>query len=148
MSGNEPGGRDCLKPGIHAIMSLNESLHPSTFRLTNSTKNNDSKPPFGEVNIGLFYWPVDDAFDIVEHNFGNDGIDRSNVSCLYLRTLHEICDCVLIESSMNEVKRCFVGCGLFVEYGVYYIVLQCLCCLAVESFFCFFFCLTFAGSSF
>ena len=100
MSGDEPDRHDILNPGIHAIMSLEESLHPSTFTLNNKKTTDDCKPPFSVV---LFYWPVDDAFDIPDHDFVIGGIDRSNVSCLYLRTLHEICDCVLIESSMTEV---------------------------------------------
>ena len=101
LSSDEPGVRDGLNPGIHAIVSLDEPLHPSTFELNSNEKNSSrSKPSSGEVHIVLFYWPVDDAFK-------TDEISRSNVSCLYLRTLHELCDCVLIESSMKEVKHHF-----------------------------------------
>ena len=79
---------DNLKPGIHAIMSLNEELHPTTTAMNDGTQV--------LVRVALFYWPIDRAFD-------TDKINRSNISCLYLRTLHEICDSVMIESSMDEV---------------------------------------------
>ena len=71
-------------------MPLNEGSHPGTTALQDS----GTTP---EVRISLFYWPVDGAFDVAN-------ISRSNISCLYLRTLHEICDCVMVESSMNEVQ--------------------------------------------
>ena len=80
---------DSLKPGIHTTMSLKENEHPTTIAMKNDGKQ-------VVVRVALFYWPVDDAFDI-------HSINRSNTSCFYLRTLHEICDCVMIESSMNEV---------------------------------------------
>ena len=85
-----------LRPGIHAIMSIEESIHPTTLR----AQNIDKKPLF---TINLFYWPVDDAFDMPT-DISSSGISRSNVSCLYLRTLHEIADCVVVPVNMNEVK--------------------------------------------
>ena len=90
------GTEKVLNRGIHAIVSLNESSHPSTMVL----ENENERPV---CRVVLFYWPVDDAFEIDNHNFGRRGIRRSNVSCLFLRTLHEICDCVVIESSIDEV---------------------------------------------
>ena len=94
--------RKVLKPGIHAIMSLDESIHPTTIKLNNE---NDKKPLFRVV---LFYWPVKDAFEVKSKcsDFGA-GIDRSNVSSLYVRVLHEICNCVVIESTINEVELLF-----------------------------------------
>ena len=87
---------ELLKPGIHAIMSIEESLHPTTLR----TQNIDEKPLF---EIILFYWPVNEAFDMPT-DITSSGISRDNVSCLYLRTLHEITDCVAIPVNMSEVK--------------------------------------------
>ena len=118
-SGDE---NDVLKPGTHAIMSLDESSHPSTIRSNIWKTNGCSKPLF---RIVIFYWPVKDAFDIDACNFGIGGIDRSNVSCLYLRTLHELCDCVLIESSMDEVEL-YICCSVLLLCSIYFaIVLFC-----------------------
>ena len=86
---------ELVKPGIHAIMSIEESLHPTTLR----AQNCDQIPLF---NIILFYWPVNDAFEMPT-DITSSGISRDNVSCLYLRTLHEITDCVAIPVNMNEV---------------------------------------------
>ena len=95
--GKEAKSKCLLKPGIHAIMSLNESRHPTTLR----AENRDKIPVF---EIILFYWPVNDAFEIAPQGTKGFGIRRANVSCLYLRALHEISDCVLLPVSMNEVR--------------------------------------------
>ena len=99
---DEERDEELLKPGIHAIMSIDESLHPTTLR----AQNIDEIPLF---RIVLFYWPVDDAFDLPT-DITSGGITRSNVSCLYLRTLHEITDCVVVSVTMKEVTlHCTVG---------------------------------------
>ena len=96
---DEKRDEELLNPGIHAIMSIDESLHPTTLRAQHIDKN----PLF---NIILFYWPVNDAFDMPS-DITRSGITRSNVSCLYLRILHEITDRVVVPVSMNEVRICF-----------------------------------------
>ena len=75
-------------------MSSDESDHPTTLK----AQNRDEKPL---CRIGLIYWPVDDAFEAAPDGFG---IGRENVSCLYLRILHEITDCVVLPVSASEVK--------------------------------------------
>ena len=92
---------ELLKPGIHAIMSIDESDHPTTLK----AQNRDEKPL---CKIGLIYWPVDDAFEVAPAGVGDFGIRRGNVSCLYLRILHEITDCVVLPVSSSEVEFCFV----------------------------------------
>ena len=85
-----------LKAGIHAIMSIDESVHPTT---VSQAQPND-KPI---VNVVLFYWPVVDAFEN-PNGVINYGINRSNVSSLYLRILHEISDSVCIPVTTQEVE--------------------------------------------
>ena len=87
---DETRDEELFNPGIHAILSIDESLHPTTLRAQNSKEIQLFK-------IVLFYWPVYNVFDV------NFGINRSNVSCLYLRTLHEISDCVVAPLSMQQV---------------------------------------------
>lgn len=89
--------QDCLlTPGIHAILPLDAATHPTTFKTRNSGAL--------ALRVVLFYWPVDDAFDIPSMGSRFRGICRSNVSCLYLRILHEITDCVMVSVSKQEVK--------------------------------------------
>lgn len=102
------GTKSLLKPGIHAVMSIEESKHPTTI----SQANPEVKPTF---EIVLFYWPVLDAFKIPK-GLSDHGISRSNVSVLYLRVLHEMTDCVCIPVTMNEVMIFFYSSnfGFFV----------------------------------
>ena len=76
-----------LSPGIHAMVPLDKTKHPS------STRKLGSKPSFFDIIV--FYWPVDDAFK---------NIERGNVSSLFLRILHEISATVCIPVASQEVK--------------------------------------------
>ena len=115
-----------FKAGIHAIMSIEESNHPTTLsRLNPKVK--------AQCKVVLFYWPVSDAF---EHPNGlvNYGINRSNVSSLYLRILHEISDSVCMPVTMNEVMF-YTPIALFCMFcGTACCV--CICCVVnqVDSF--------------
>jgi len=46
------------------------------------------------VKLIMFYWPIIDAFV---------DIQRSNLSCLFIRLLHELCHTVIIPSSIKEI---------------------------------------------
>lgn len=85
-----------LHAGIHAILSIDESTHPTTL----SQSNLNDKPV---CSIVLFYWPIADAFEN-PNGVLNYGINRSNVSSLYLRILHEISDSVCIPVTTQEVE--------------------------------------------
>ena len=77
-----------IKPGFHAIMSLEEDKHPSN-QLTETQERSD---------IVLVYWPSSDAFVRVR---------RSNNTSVFLRAMHELCDTVCIPVTKEDV--CFLS---------------------------------------
>lgn len=80
-----------IEPGIHAIMSLEESNHPSN-QLIGTQEICD---------IVLIYWPIDDAFERVR---------SSNSTTVFVRAMHEICDTVCVPVTKQDVSLFFLFC--------------------------------------
>ena len=86
---------DHLKPGIHAIVPLDETKHPSINVKRRNNNQVSIKTEMKPFDIVLLYWPINDAFT---------NIDSSNKTTLFIRVLHEVCDTVCVPITNDSVE--------------------------------------------